>query len=111
MILTGFPDSPPLKTTVTYIDIGTGLFAAIGVLLALYHRERTGAGQAVDVSLFDTAVFATQALGTLLLYHLYGEIRKQVGNRGFHSYIGCFEVKDGWIIIALATNFIWMRFF
>jgi crotonobetainyl-CoA:carnitine CoA-transferase CaiB-like acyl-CoA transferase len=110
MILTGFPGDPPLKTTVTYIDISTGLFATTGVLLALYHREKTGKGQAIDVSLFDTAVFATQALGALLLYETYGEVRKQVGNRGFHSYIGCFEVKDGWVLVAPATNTIWKRF-
>ncbi len=110
MVLTGFPGDPPLKTTVTYIDISTGLFTTVGVLLALYHRANTGKGQAIDVSLFDTAFFATQTLGTLLLYVMYGDIRRQVGNRGFHSYIGCFEVKDGWVIIAPATNTIWKRF-
>ena len=110
MVLTGFPGNPPVKTTVTYIDISTGLFATIGALLALHHRDKTGQGQASDTSLFDTAVFATQALGTLLLYDIYGDIRRQVGNRGFHSYIGCFEVQDGWVIIAPATNTIWKRF-
>jgi CoA:oxalate CoA-transferase len=110
MILTGFPGDPPLKTTVTYIDVSTGLFATIGVLLALHHREKTGQGQLIDVSLFDTAVFATQALGALLLYELYGDIRRQVGNCGFHSYVGCFEVSDGWVIVGPATNTIWKRF-
>ncbi len=110
MILTGFPGDPPLKTTVTYIDVSTGLFATIGVLLALHHREKTGQGQLIDVSLFDTAVFTTQALGALLLYELYGDIRRQVGNRGFHSYVGCFEVNDGWVIVGPATNTIWKRF-
>lgn len=110
MVLTGFPDNPPLKTTVTYIDVSTGLFTTVGVLLALYHREKTSEGQAIDVSLFDTASFATQALGALLLYEIYGEVRRQVGNRGFHSYIGCFEARDGWVLIAPATNTIWRRF-
>jgi crotonobetainyl-CoA:carnitine CoA-transferase CaiB-like acyl-CoA transferase len=110
MILTGFPGTPPLKTTVTYVDVATGLFATVGVLLALRHKEKTGQGQAIDTSLFDTAVFATQALGALLLYKIYGDIRKQVGNRGFHSYIGCFEARDGWVLIAPATNTIWKRF-
>jgi crotonobetainyl-CoA:carnitine CoA-transferase CaiB-like acyl-CoA transferase len=78
--------------------------------VALHHRERTGLGQAVDVSLFDTASFATQALGTLLLYNLHGEIRTQVGNRGFHSYAGCHKAKDKWVMINPATNTIWKRF-
>jgi len=110
MFLNGFPGDPPIKTTVTNIDVSTGLMAAIGVLTALYHREKTGMGQAIDVSLFDTASFATQALGTLLLYQLYGEIRMQVGNKGFHSYAGCHKARDKWIMINPATNTIWKRF-
>jgi CoA:oxalate CoA-transferase len=110
MLVTGFPGDPPLKTSVTYIDIGTGQSCALGILLALFDREKTGLGQEVDVSLFDNAFFATQSLGVLLLYHVYGELRIQVGNRGFHSYIGCLKAKDGWVTIAPATNYIWDRF-
>jgi crotonobetainyl-CoA:carnitine CoA-transferase CaiB-like acyl-CoA transferase len=110
MVLNGFPGDPPVKTTVTHIDVSTGLMATIGVLIALLHRNKTGLGQAIDVSLFDTASFATQALGALLLHHLYGEIRTQVGNRGFHSYAGCHKAKDTWVMINPATNTIWKRF-
>ena len=45
---------------------------------------KTGLGQDVGISLIDTAFFATQALGVLSLYQVYGELRTQVGNRGFH---------------------------
>ncbi len=110
MFLNGFPGDPPIKTTITHIDVSTGLMAAIGVLTALYHRDKTGMGQAVDVSLFDTASFTTQALGTLLLRYLYGEIRMQVGNKGFHSYAGCHRAKDKWVMINPATDTIWKRF-
>jgi len=109
MILTGFPGDPPLKTTITYNDYGAGMAAAYGIVLALYHREKTGMGQAVDVALFDIAFFYTQCMSALLLYEVYGEIRKQVGNRGFFSYVGCFEAKDGWVIFAGTTNSIWRR--
>jgi CoA:oxalate CoA-transferase len=109
MILTGFPGDPPLKTTVTHNDLASGIYAALGIVTALYHRERTGKGQFVDVSLFDTSLFATQCMGALLLYKVYGEIRKQVGNRGFHSYLGCFEAKDGWVFLSGTTNPIWKR--
>ena len=40
---------------------------------------------------------------------VYGEIRRQVGNRGFHSYLGCFEAKDGWVFLSGTTNPIWKR--
>jgi CoA:oxalate CoA-transferase len=110
MILTGFPGDPPLKTTITYNDISAGLYAVIGILLALYHREKTGMGQDIDVSLFDAAFFSTQCMGALLLYEVYGKIRKQVGNLGFHSYIGCFQAKDGkWVLFSGTTNAIWKR--
>lgn len=110
MLVTGFPGDPPLKTSITYVDISTGQSTALGIMFALFHREKTGLGQEVDVSLFDTAFFATQSLGVLLLYHVYGELRTQVANKGFHSYIGCLKSKDGWVIIAPATDHIWRRF-
>lgn len=110
MPLNGFPGDPPIKPGIPYIDIATGLNAAVGILLALYHREKTGEGQSVDVSLFDTASFATQSVGTLLLYHILGETRNQIGNRGFHSFNGCFQAKDDWVFVATATNSIWKRF-
>lgn len=110
MLLTGFPGDPPLKTTITYNDITSGLFAALGIITALYHLEKTGKGQFIDVSLFDTAFFSTQLMGALLLYGVYGEIRRQVGNLGFHSYIGIFEASDGnWVLISGTTNSIWRR--
>jgi crotonobetainyl-CoA:carnitine CoA-transferase CaiB-like acyl-CoA transferase len=110
MILTGFPGDPPLKTTITYNDITSGLLALTGILLALYHRQKSGVGQFVDVSLFDAAFFSTQLMGALLLHHVYGEVRRQVGNLGFHSYIGIFETSDGnWVLISGTTNAIWKR--
>jgi crotonobetainyl-CoA:carnitine CoA-transferase CaiB-like acyl-CoA transferase len=110
MVLNGFPGDPPIKTGMAYIDIGTGLLATVGVLAALHHRESTGRGQAVDVCLFDTSVFMMQAMGALLLQHFYGEIRQQIGNRGFHSYNTCLQAKDGWVVLSVVTNSIWKRF-
>jgi CoA:oxalate CoA-transferase len=108
--LNGFPGDPPWKPGIPFTDVSTGLCATVGVLLALFHREKTGAGQEVDVSLFDTAAFTTQSVGALLLYKLYGELRSQIGNRGYHSFNGCFKARDGWVMVATATNHIWKRF-
>ncbi len=110
MVLTGFPCDPPIKTGIPFVDVTAGLFTTIAVLNALYHRQKTGIGQAIDVSLYDTATFISQSMGTLLLYHFYGEIRKQIGNRGFHSYNTCLEAKDGWVVLSIVTNSIWRRF-
>ncbi|MFC2012153.1 CaiB/BaiF CoA transferase family protein [Chloroflexota bacterium] len=110
MVLSGFPGGDPIKTGVPFVDVAAGLFTTIAVLNALYHRQKTGKGQFIDVALYDTATFISQSMGTLLLYHFYGEIRKQIGNRGFHSYNTCLEAKDGWVLLSIVTNSIWRRF-
>ena len=54
MSITGSPDAPPVRVGVAIADIVTGMFAAQGISMALYARERTGRGQLVDVSMLDT---------------------------------------------------------
>src|SRR6476660_4380313 len=55
MSLTGFPGAP-VKAVVPFEDFGTALHTAFGVMVALFHREKTGRGQIVDGSLLATAV-------------------------------------------------------
>ncbi len=110
MVISGFPGDDPIKTGIPFVDVTSGLFTAVAVLSALHYKQKTGKGQAIDVSLFDTASFISQSMGTLLLHHFYGEIRKQIGNRGFHSYNSCLEAKDGWVVLSVVTNSIWRRF-
>ncbi|SBT41743.1 CaiB/BaiF CoA transferase family protein [Micromonospora auratinigra] len=56
MSLTGEPDGPPYKAGVAVLDVLAGLHAAVGVLAALRHRERTGVGQHVEVDLLSSAL-------------------------------------------------------
>jgi formyl-CoA transferase/CoA:oxalate CoA-transferase len=56
MSVTGEDDRPPVRVGVSLIDLGTGVWAALGVLAALYERERTGVGRTLDVSLYETAL-------------------------------------------------------
>jgi len=115
MALTGFPGNPPTRTSASFVDFGTGVCAALGILLALYHREKTGIGQAIDVALFDIASFLSQSVGALLAAEVYGRevserIYKRGGNFGWSSYMNCLEAKDGWVMITPTSDGLWQRF-
>jgi CoA:oxalate CoA-transferase len=115
MALTGFPGNPPTRTSVAFVDFGSGVCAALGILLALYHREKTGMGQAIDVALFDIASFLSQAVGALMAAEVYGRevserLYKRGGNFGWSSYMNCLEAKDGWVMITPTSDGLWQRF-
>ncbi|WP_119389081.1 CaiB/BaiF CoA transferase family protein [Taklimakanibacter lacteus] len=99
----GAPGAEPIKAGVAYADVFTGLYATIGVLGALYHRERSGEGQYLDLALLDTqvSVLANQAL----YYLVSGVPPKRVGNA--HNNIvpyQTFATADGFIIIAVGND-------
>jgi glutaryl-CoA transferase len=107
MSVTGQPDgepgAEPMKVGVAFADIFTGLYAVIGMLAALRHRERTGEGQHVDLALLDcqVAVLANQALNFLV----GGQAPTRLGNA--HPNIvpyQTFKTRDGHVIIAVGTD-------
>jgi crotonobetainyl-CoA:carnitine CoA-transferase CaiB-like acyl-CoA transferase len=103
MSITGEPDGEPMKMGVAFSDVFAGLHAVIGITSALYHRERTGQGQHIDISLLDSqvAVLANQALN----YLVGGKVPQRLGNA--HPNIvpyQTFETKDGHIIMAVGSD-------
>ena len=99
----GTPGAEPMKVGVAFADIFTGLYAVIGIQGALYHRERSGEGQYIDMALLDTqiAVLANQALN----YLVGGTAPTRLGNA--HPNIvpyQTFTTKDGHIIMAVGTD-------
>lgn len=97
MQLTGF-EGAPVRSAVSFEDYGTALHTAFGVMVALYHRARTGQGQIVDGSLLATSVTFMQAL--LAERSVTGIAREQRGNAGFYAApADCFRTTDGWIIV------------
>ena len=107
MSITGQPDSEagggPVKVGVAVTDVFTGLYATIGVLGALAHRDRTGEGQWVNLALLDVqvAVLANQAMN----YLVGGKAPQRLGNA--HPNIvpyQAFATLDGHIILAVGND-------
>jgi crotonobetainyl-CoA:carnitine CoA-transferase CaiB-like acyl-CoA transferase len=97
------PGAGPQKAGVAVTDILTGLYATIGILAALAHRERTGVGQSIDVALMDVQVacLANQALN----YLVGGEVPQRLGNA--HPNIvpyQDFPTSDGFMIVAVGND-------
>ena len=67
MSVTGDPGGASVRVGVSLIDLGTGVWAALGVLAALYERERTGVGRTLELSLYETALslLSSQLVGYL----------------------------------------------
>ena len=103
MSVTGDADGPPTKVGVPISDLTTGLYAAISILAALRHRDRTGEGQRIDLALLDAqvALMSNQAANWLN----GGPEPKRLGNQ--HPNIVPYQVftcADGDILIATAND-------
>ncbi len=110
MSYSGFPGNPPTRSAVPFADFSTAILGAYGAILALFHKERTGEGQLVDVSLLDSAFTFVAGMGVLAEYTLMNHVRPQVGNHSYYNFTDAFKAKDGWIMISVIGNKIWQRF-
>ena len=108
MALGGYPDKPPIRSFMNPIDYGTGLCAALGTVMALRYRDRTGKGQFVDLALLQTAV--SYVAPQIAEAEVLGQLRPIIGNRA--AYVGpadLYRCKDGWVFIATVMNSLWQR--
>ena len=108
MSLTGHPGQPPTRVGTSTGDITAALFATIGVVTALYDREKTGRGQKVDVAMLDSQVAVLE--NAISRYVATGEVPGRLGSR--HPSIApfaAFATKDGHIAIAAGNDEIWAR--
>lgn len=109
MSITGEPGRPPVKFGVPIADISTGIMAAVAILAALYHRERSGAGQYIDMSLLDAQILilSHQALS----YIATGRDPERLGSA--HPSIAPYqalETRDGYIVVAVGNDRLWQSF-
>ncbi|MGB3354128.1 MAG: CoA transferase [Mycobacterium sp.] len=97
----GLPEQP-IRTVVPYADFGTALTLTIGVMMALYHRDRTGEGQHVEGALLPTAMMLSNAF--LIERDLLGTDKPRMGNQGT-SVAPCdlYKTSDGgWVLLQIA---------
>jgi crotonobetainyl-CoA:carnitine CoA-transferase CaiB-like acyl-CoA transferase len=103
MSITGERDGEPQKVGVALVDVITGLFAAVGILAALRHRERTGEGQRVEVDLLSCLLAALVNQGSA--YTLAGAVGGRMGNA--HPSIAPYELYptgEGDLVLAVGND-------
>ena len=104
MSITGEPGRPPVRSGIAVADQGAGMFAAHGILAALYERERTGIGGKIETSLLEAtiALLAYEAS----LYFISGLVPGPVGSghRTLALY-QTFQTKDSYVAVAAINKF------
>ncbi|WP_042297707.1 CaiB/BaiF CoA transferase family protein [Paraburkholderia bannensis] len=88
-------------------DIECGILALYGVVLALFHRQTTGTGKKIDISMYDASLVLNEI--SVAMY----SATKQTSPPGVHAVtapFGTYRAKDGYIVIAVLGEHIWKRF-
>lgn len=103
MSMTGHPDGPPARLGIGAVDLGTALWATIGIQGALLERSRTGKGSYIESSLFDTGVW-------WLSYHLMGHLAtgttpaRQGTGTPFIAPYEAYRTRTGDVLVAGAND-------
>jgi crotonobetainyl-CoA:carnitine CoA-transferase CaiB-like acyl-CoA transferase len=108
MSLLGEDGRPPVRVTVSIIDIATAMWSVIGILAALQERQRTGRGGVIDASLFETTL-AWMSL-PISAYLANGEVPKRYGS-GIEQIVPyqAFAAADGHIMVAAGNDNLFRR--
>lgn len=102
MSLTGHPGGPPTRAGSSIGDIAAGLFTAIGINAALFHRTRSGAGMKIDVAMLDCQVAITE---NAIVRHFAGDRPGPIGARHpAAAPFDAFPTKDRYIVIAVGDD-------
>jgi crotonobetainyl-CoA:carnitine CoA-transferase CaiB-like acyl-CoA transferase len=108
MSITGQPGGPPVKTGNSVADMNAGILAAVGILAAYAHKQKTGQGQVVDTSLMEAAL--QQTYWHAAIYFATGQSPGPTGSAHLLTApYQAFAARDGWINIGGANQANWER--
>lgn len=106
--LTGFPDRPPIRVGLSIGDSLTGMMGALGALAALEARHRTGRGQVIDASIFESVLAVTEAL--VPEYQVAGMKRERTGaTLPGVAPSNVYPTQDGQVLIAANQDSVFRR--
>jgi crotonobetainyl-CoA:carnitine CoA-transferase CaiB-like acyl-CoA transferase len=109
MSITGESDRPPVKTGVALVDVIAAQYAFSGILAALYHRERTGQGQRIDVSLLSAELAALINVASAYLVADEMPVRRGTAHASIVPY-QVFGASDGYVMIGAANDKLFAAF-
>ncbi|MBO9444510.1 CaiB/BaiF CoA-transferase family protein [Ruegeria sp. R14_0] len=109
MSLTGDPEGAPMKVGVGIADVMCGMYASVGILAALRHRDQTGEGQQIDLALVDAQI--AWLINEGVNYLTSGNVPQRRGN-GHPNIVpyDVYETADGHVILAVGNDSQFQRF-
>jgi crotonobetainyl-CoA:carnitine CoA-transferase CaiB-like acyl-CoA transferase len=109
--INGYADAPPVLPPVALADEVTGLFGAMAILVALRHRDHTGEGQVIDLSLVESLFSLIGPLPSV--FDQLGETQERMGSRiGYSAPRGTYPTSDGeWLAISGTAPSVAVRVF
>jgi CoA:oxalate CoA-transferase len=109
MALTGAADGPPTMVGEAVADVAAGVFAAFGIMTALYEREKTGKGRVIDVALHDALVSMMPTAAARVL--VCGQDPERTGNRhALSAPFGVYPAGTGHFAVAVLNDRLFARF-
>ena len=109
MSITGEPGAGPMRVGVAIADVASGLYLAVGVLVALHERERSGEGQWVTTSLLESMIGMLDFQAAR--WTMDGVVPTSEGNHHpTQTPMGCFATGDGHVNIGASAPHLWRSF-
>jgi CoA:oxalate CoA-transferase len=106
--INGHGDKPPTRVGASLGDMSAALYAVYGIMVALFHRERTGEGQFVDIAMMDSIFGLLE--NNVMRYTVENVVPERIGSRHpISTPFDIYQAKDGHVVIAIANDSLFKR--